>query len=523
MAVVQISKIQIRRGLKNSNVGVPQLSSAELAWAVDSQELFIGNGSVAEGAPEVGNTKVLTEHDNILELASSYRFASSNPSITRSEPRPLLDKIDEIQVSVRDFGAVPDGSTDCTTAFSRAFQELFQNADPDLKKILYVPNGTYLIASELVIPSFVKLRGETQDSTIIHIDTRNISLTSDLNTQQSAFTSSDKPKDIRIENLTIRRSSGSLVLTGLEGALLKDIIFDGEYNLGNTIQPLSTETGALFWDNSVAGTKVDKIVIDGCTFKNNPLAIKCTQDIVTDTKVTFKDCKFYRLDTGVYVSGATGQINEWKFDHCEFEEIHTNAIKTTAGRGFRLNACDFKNVGNEVNEASTPVYPMIEFGESRDNIVTGSTSNRMKEAGFTSSALTGAVTEVYNADYVQLVDRNTSTLFTTDSFKTLAVFSVFNNFYEIDYTLRIANHIRRGTIRFTVGDDLSIVNLSDSYEYSDTSATRSGGVIMTNFQFDVSLADNDADSGTDTIVLSYKNPIATGANGIINFGVTYGV
>ena len=46
MAVVQISKIQIRRGKKNSDSGVPQLSSAELAWAVDTQELFIGNGSV---------------------------------------------------------------------------------------------------------------------------------------------------------------------------------------------------------------------------------------------------------------------------------------------------------------------------------------------------------------------------------------------------------------------------------------------------------------------------------------------
>ena len=65
MAVIQISKIQVRRGQKNSGIGVPQLSSAEFAWAVDSQELFIGNGSVAEGAPAVGNTKILTEHDNI--------------------------------------------------------------------------------------------------------------------------------------------------------------------------------------------------------------------------------------------------------------------------------------------------------------------------------------------------------------------------------------------------------------------------------------------------------------------------
>ena len=54
MAVVQISKIQIRRGRKNTGSGLPQLSSGELGWAIDSQELYIGNGAVAEGAPTVG-------------------------------------------------------------------------------------------------------------------------------------------------------------------------------------------------------------------------------------------------------------------------------------------------------------------------------------------------------------------------------------------------------------------------------------------------------------------------------------
>ena len=110
MAVVQISKIQQRRGQKLLS-GMPQLSSAELAWAVDTQELFIGNGSVTEGAPYVGNTRVLTEHDNILELAGSYKFAEPDVSITASIFRSLQSKLDEIQVSVIDFGPQPDPST----------------------------------------------------------------------------------------------------------------------------------------------------------------------------------------------------------------------------------------------------------------------------------------------------------------------------------------------------------------------------------------------------------------------------
>ena len=60
MAIVQISRIQHRRGLKES---LPQLAAGEIGFAVDTQELFIGNGTTAEGAPEVGNTKIITEDD----------------------------------------------------------------------------------------------------------------------------------------------------------------------------------------------------------------------------------------------------------------------------------------------------------------------------------------------------------------------------------------------------------------------------------------------------------------------------
>ena len=54
MAIVSISRIQIRRGRKGQGSGLPQLAGGELGWAVDTQELFIGNGAVSEGAPAVG-------------------------------------------------------------------------------------------------------------------------------------------------------------------------------------------------------------------------------------------------------------------------------------------------------------------------------------------------------------------------------------------------------------------------------------------------------------------------------------
>ena len=59
MSVIQISKVQIRRG-QTSQTGFPQLSSGEFGWSIDQQQLYIGNGAVSEGAPAVGNTRLLT-------------------------------------------------------------------------------------------------------------------------------------------------------------------------------------------------------------------------------------------------------------------------------------------------------------------------------------------------------------------------------------------------------------------------------------------------------------------------------
>lgn len=90
MAIVQISQIKNRRGLSED---LPQLASAELGWSLDTQELYIGNGSTDEGAPEVGNTRILTENDlpfansavllnNTTGNISGLTFATTSPCVT---------------------------------------------------------------------------------------------------------------------------------------------------------------------------------------------------------------------------------------------------------------------------------------------------------------------------------------------------------------------------------------------------------------------------------------------------------
>ena len=75
MAIVQISQIKHRRGL---NEDLPQLGSGELGWSIDTRQLYIGNGTLAEGAPEIGNTEVLTEYSNIPGVTGYGQVLQSN-------------------------------------------------------------------------------------------------------------------------------------------------------------------------------------------------------------------------------------------------------------------------------------------------------------------------------------------------------------------------------------------------------------------------------------------------------------
>ena len=85
MAVIQISKIQVRRGLQEN---LPQLASGELGWSIDDRRLYIGNGTLVEGAPTVGITEILTEYSadnnaaNIALLQSNVSILQSYASLT---------------------------------------------------------------------------------------------------------------------------------------------------------------------------------------------------------------------------------------------------------------------------------------------------------------------------------------------------------------------------------------------------------------------------------------------------------
>ena len=81
MAVLEVAKIQVRSGLYED---LPALDTGEFGWCVDTQQLFIGKGSLAEGAPETGVTEILTGYTTASIINSINGLNANVANITAS-------------------------------------------------------------------------------------------------------------------------------------------------------------------------------------------------------------------------------------------------------------------------------------------------------------------------------------------------------------------------------------------------------------------------------------------------------
>lgn len=326
MAITQISQVKVRRGL---NQDLPQLASGEMGWSLDTRQLYIGNGTLAEGAPEIGVTEILTEYSDILSLADSYTFkglASGGiiqTGIDAAHPivRTLQDKLDDI-VSVKDFGAIGDGVADDTAAIQRAMDRVYGTAQNVLltyhHRTIYFPAGQYRITSTLSVPPTTKLQGEGKRTTII--------------TGSFAGPLLQFKDQFGQTGISYGASNSAGVLPDVN-----------EYHFSD-IQ---------FWQQ-VPTLDQSCLVIDGCTSS-------------TFTRVMFRGISsvagpstvLYNVDRGAGVAGVALRnlsdniaIRNVVFDQCDFWQINYGAEINNSCRGLTFNDCYFDELYHYITIAN---------------------------------------------------------------------------------------------------------------------------------------------------------------------------
>ena len=179
MAILQISRITQRKGLAQD---LPEpLAGAELGWAIDERKLYIGNGELAEGAPYVGNTEVLTEFSDLLSYVTAYTYQGDAAGYTvqtgTTSGNPVTQSIQarlDSYAIITDFGATGDGVTDDTAAINRALYQIYcRQTNTQVRRSLFFPAGTYLVTDTILVPPFAKLYGEGANSSIISFQVNN--------------------------------------------------------------------------------------------------------------------------------------------------------------------------------------------------------------------------------------------------------------------------------------------------------------------------------------------------------------
>ena len=220
MAIVSISRIQVRRGRENQD-GVPQLAGGELAWAVDTQKLYIGNGAVSEGAPAVGNTELLSTKTNLFDLADQYVYNKDSSVVLTGDPaisRTLQERLDE-NVSVRSFGAQGDGSEQADK-IQYAIDQLFANTDKTVassRVTLKIPAGTYQLNKSIKLPPHTNIVGDGSDKTIFTqtanepvFETVNDTRTTTDAGDQSQTTTLNQAREIKVEGMTLQTTGDNI-------------------------------------------------------------------------------------------------------------------------------------------------------------------------------------------------------------------------------------------------------------------------------------------------------------------------
>ena len=528
MAVVQISKIQVRRGRKLAGTSLPQLASGEFGWAVDSQELYIGNGSVSEGAPYVGNTQILTEHTNILDLPLQYQYKRDDTTIQTGESsaqpvqRSLQSRLDDI-VSAHSFGVVGNGIDDDTLALQRAIDQLYLRdiGAVNNRVILMLDAGVYVISDALLIPPYVTLQGAGKDKTIIRqTSNQPVFLTIALNGIGENPSNLNQARYINVSGMTLQQTVAEApILTAycMRNSTFTNVKFEGAWSYGSTLIDSSIGIDLQAFSPIVT---CENNIFDNCEITGVSYAIDSTYDINSNL---FDNMLIKYCGTGVIfgydITGVGGKQygpKNNKVTNTKFIDIQTLGYNVVAGRGNMSKSNTYINVGLDGADESTAVFPIINFGQAGNN----------SENDFFNRSVELSSNPLYIVDkpfvnevsgYARSEHKYNNEIFmsTTSTGEFIPLFKLpatSSSSYVVHYVYSsTANRVHRQGKMY-----INVDRLNDLVHFTDDSSTVGTTSNIEKLIFMATLEDANIDTVKDTVYIHYTNPV-TSEDGYINY------
>lgn len=396
MAIVQISRITQRKGLSEN---LPQLAGAEFGWVIDERRLFIGNGTIQEGAPAIGNTEILTEYSDIFAIAGLYTYkgeaggytVQTGPTSGDPVKRTLQSVLDET-ASVKDFGATGDGDTDDTVAINRALFQMFcRESNPQVRRSLFFPAGVYRVTNTINIPPFAKLYGEGGASSVIFLNAATdstfgpyVARTAD-SLQQTGVNignnGASPPQNIEIYNMGFQSDEDIdlVLIENAEQITFQDVSFIGPFSqsyIENNPGDVTTADIACVRFASTVSYITNTVTFDSCHYTGMTYAFEADQNI---QGITVQNSKFNILYQGVLIGtntdpGDTGPVG-FRVLHNLFDNIAqegiiigspTNSVGLNqTGYNIFLDVATNFQGGNQ-----TPTSPIIDF-RTNNNVSLG--------------------------------------------------------------------------------------------------------------------------------------------------------
>jgi hypothetical protein len=541
MAIVEIAKIQVRRGDARSQ-GMPQLDTGEFGWAISGTdpdstvpELFIGNKS-EDGATVTTNTRILTVLDlpNIftISISTSSYYYEGHRSVAvytgagdTNLSRTVKDKLDDF-VTLYDF--IPpnvrlDPEIDYAEIFQRAIDQLYLNSDKLQsfgRTILKIPAGEYYLGSPLYLPSYATLQGEGKDkTTLIFISSATsciqfVDLTSTVGGYVTIndFESTSSPRGIVIKGMTIsydiensdRDASLPLIYAdGCEDSMIDDVKFKGK---GSSTLSNIDHSGIKI--RGLGGITSRNLRITNSIFESLYYGIY-SEDDIEDTVID--NCKFENLHRGVNYdinspsitgpvrSRITRNIFNTIYEEAVFiggdESVYTNHI---------LSQNSYINVGNNSSydspgdgDLGDQATPVITF-ETSGNVSDYDSFDRNLQVNSSPPTAPNFIIPV--AGHASLIDHRVTTFAIINTSATGDVVKIAYNGtttnIKLQYQITASGITRWGELRVVCSQG-SIVDVTDDYNYTGGNDT---GIVFSGI----------FDSPTNTITIQYAGNTVSG-------------